>query len=1224
MRKLALLFVVALTLAATVTPVIALADDEFTVMSTDSTGPFETASSDVAKGPRWVVEFEDSADLTPTSRIADRVDRITAVRARLVRVAERSQATVIDALRGAGAEFEGFWLRNELVFEGTRALADSIAGIDGVARVRHERLYPRLRPVAISKAAATPEWGIEKIGADEAWAEGILGQGVVVGGIDGGVEHTHSALVDNYRGNLGGGTFDHNYNWWDPTGLCGPVPCPDPDGHGTHTMGTAVGGDGPGPYVMDVGVAPGATWIAAKGCEDFSCSESALLSSGQFMLAPTDLTGANPDPSRAPNIVNNSWSGGPGDPFYQDIVDAWVAAGIVPVFASGNPGPDCEQGGSPGDYNNVVSAGATDIDDLIADFSGRGPSAFGKVNPNVTAPGVDVVSSVPGDGFASFSGTSMAAPHTTGTLALIMSANPTLKADTATAIDILESTAHDILDDTCGGDPSGDPNNVYGDGRIDAALASIVARDGGTLTGTVTDSATSQPIEHATITIDDGSLVSGLPTDEDGRFTVLLPEGTYDLTVEAFGYLSATVTGVAVVKDETTTVDVALDAAPRFTVSGTVTRRGGAPLAGIDVSVTGTPLDPVVTDSGGSFSFELPAGSYEIVAHVIGCDAADPATVDVAGPGTPPVSIVVQPKLDLFGHGCEEIAFQWVDAQNQTALFGDDSFGRLRLPFEVEYYGQTYDTLYVDTNGYVALLNPFFSDFFHRPIPDGFDPSAAAYVLWTDLLIDGDASIDYQFLTSGDVDGVVVEWENVSLLSGEGPGSFEIKLWENGVIDMLYGDGVDVLGNGSNATIGIEDDTSTDALEYSFNSASVSPGMALRYRVVTDAKLVGTVTNVNNGKPVAGASITTNPGGRHTTTEANGTYELNMLSGDYTVDASAPLYGTASAAVTLPPDSVVDVSFELDAARARIRPRSIEATAGPNERVKAKVRVKNTGTLPLDWTATDSADPAGSRLARLLSSGIRVSPVQWGRSNLRPSGPLPKLDTTGMVRTIIAEDPAGDALEPPDVTLLDAAFTDTDIVMTMQMVDPVGEFAGYVLIDADQDPTTGVPGEEFFGLPEQEIGAEYLIDLFAVGEGVVFLVDLITFELIAEGPANVDGTTVEFAVPTGAFVAPTGTMNVAGVIGNFFGPTDWIPDVGNAQLPLAGFDAKWIKVKPAAGSVAVGERQKVKVILKSKTLSPGEYHGIVTFRSNDPFKSRIELRVTFVVTGPAPVADPGR
>src|SRR4029079_6586740 len=227
--------------------------------------------------------------------------------------------------------------------------------------------------------------------------------------------------------------------------------------------------DGPGPFTPDVGVAPGARWIAAKGCAPDGCPEDALLSSGQWILAPTDLNGENPDPSKRPDIVNNSWGGDPNDTFYLATVQAWRAAGIIPVFSSGNPGPDCGQGSAPGAFGEVFSAGATDIDDNIADFSGRGPSPFGKINPDVAAPGVDVISSVPGGGYEAFSGTSMAAPHVSGTIARALSAKPALLGDPnnyGPLTDAVRTTAVDHLDDSCGGAADGDPNNGHRDGRL--------------------------------------------------------------------------------------------------------------------------------------------------------------------------------------------------------------------------------------------------------------------------------------------------------------------------------------------------------------------------------------------------------------------------------------------------------------------------------------------------------------------------------------------------------------------------------------------------------------------------------------------------------------------------------------------------------------------------------------------------------------------------------------
>ncbi|MEV5766724.1 S8 family serine peptidase [Micromonospora sp. NPDC052213] len=107
-----------------------------------------------------------------------------------------------------------------------------------------------------------PEWGVTKIGADKVWNEHhTRGEGVVVASLDTGVQFDHPALVNSYRGNGGGKAFDHAYNWFDPSGGCAAAPC-DTQSHGTHTVGTTVGGDRAG---NRIGVAPGATWIAARG-----------------------------------------------------------------------------------------------------------------------------------------------------------------------------------------------------------------------------------------------------------------------------------------------------------------------------------------------------------------------------------------------------------------------------------------------------------------------------------------------------------------------------------------------------------------------------------------------------------------------------------------------------------------------------------------------------------------------------------------------------------------------------------------------------------------------------------------------------------------------------------------------------------------------------------------------------------------------------------------------
>ena len=235
-------------------------------------------------------------------------------------------------------------------------------------------------------------------------------------------------------------------------------------------MGIMVGDDG---GANKIGVAPQAKWLTCKGCEGSSCSSIALLECGDFILAPWDLSMANPDPSKRPHIVNNSWGGDGGQSFYRRTVQSWRAAGIFPAFSISNEGPFCTTAGSPGDYPETFSSGATDVFDAIADFSSRGPSLFGVTKPDIAVPGVRVRSSMPTNGYVSASGTSAASPHTAGTVALLWSFFPGLSRDIPGTEKKLRSTAA-ILNTTygCGGDSvTTHPNNAFGWGRADAFRA---------------------------------------------------------------------------------------------------------------------------------------------------------------------------------------------------------------------------------------------------------------------------------------------------------------------------------------------------------------------------------------------------------------------------------------------------------------------------------------------------------------------------------------------------------------------------------------------------------------------------------------------------------------------------------------------------------------------------------------------------------------------------------
>jgi subtilisin family serine protease len=382
----------------------------------------------------------------------------------LFNVAQTSQEDMLAYLNeqsqfDEGITYRSFYIVNAVAVTGDVNILDTLAARSDVAYIESIKEYSIPEPIpGEDNGINALEWGVSKIRADEIWADfGVQGEDVVVANIDTGVLDSHAALVNQYRGTV---TGSHDYNWYDPSGTF-PTQPGDNNGHGTHTMGTMVGDDGGS---NQIGVAPGAQWIAAKGCASSSCSGSHLLAAAEWVLAPYPIGGtpADGDPSKRPHLVNNSWGSSTSSTWYQASVQAWRASDILPVFSAGNSGPGAGTVGSPGDYAESFAVGATDSSDLIAWFSSRGPSSqTGETKPDVSAPGVSVRSAWNNGSYVSLQGTSMAAPHVAGCAALLKSLDPSLTIDQIE--NVLMSTAVDL------GSPGADDD--YGHGRIDCRAA---------------------------------------------------------------------------------------------------------------------------------------------------------------------------------------------------------------------------------------------------------------------------------------------------------------------------------------------------------------------------------------------------------------------------------------------------------------------------------------------------------------------------------------------------------------------------------------------------------------------------------------------------------------------------------------------------------------------------------------------------------------------------------
>lgn len=528
--------------------------------------PAVLAALDASGATDALIVLDARTDTSAATRIGDWTARGQWVVHALRTVADRSQAPLRQALDAQGARYQTFWITNAIqVYGATPAVLEAVAEFATVTRIRAPRTYALSEPVLTAPApvATGIAWGVTNIRADRVWQEyGVTGEGIVVSNIDTGVEFDHPALLASYRGNQGDGTVSHDYHWFDATGTCDGAPC-DHHSHGTHTMGTMVGDDGGD---NRIGVAPGATWIATNGCCPF---EEALIRSGQWLLAPTDRDGNHPDPARRPHIVNNSWGSKlpTDDPIMEDVLRAWADAGMFAVFSNGNHGPACRTSGSPGSRINNYSVGAYGEDNRIADFSSRGPGQGQSVKPDIAAPGAAVRSALNNGRYGLMSGTSMAAPHVAGAVALLWSAQPELVGNIAATRMLLDTSAVDTPDPQCGGEPGN--NNVYGEGRLDAyALVSLGVYGVGELVGQVVDADTGEPLAGATVTVT-GRVSRETTTDQDGRYELTLVAGEYEVRVDALDYDPMTVEQV-VDPGEVTTYNVALSPTPLVTIEGTV------------------------------------------------------------------------------------------------------------------------------------------------------------------------------------------------------------------------------------------------------------------------------------------------------------------------------------------------------------------------------------------------------------------------------------------------------------------------------------------------------------------------------------------------------------------------------------------------------------------------------------------------------------------------------
>ncbi len=450
-------------------------------------------SAITADDTEFILLLSEQADLSGALQMKTKQEKGDFVHQRLTEVARRTQGAITTTLSEMGIDYRPFWIANMIWVRGDVNTLAAMAKRSDIAHIfANPKVWldqPVIEPLGPSpQSVSAIEWNISKVRAPEVWAAGFTGQGITIGGQDTGYDWDHPALREQYRG-WDGTSADHNYSWHDaihdstgnPCGNDSSEPCDDHfSGHGTHTMGTMVGDDAS--HTDQIGMAPGANWIGCRNMDRGVGSPATYSECYQWFLAPTDLNDLNPDPSKAPHVINNSWScplfEGCTDPLVLlSVVEAVRAAGILTVHSAGNKGPFCSTIDSPAAiYDASFTVANSTSSDTIAASSSRGPvliDGSGRIKPDISAPGTSIRSSLPGGGYGLLSGTSMAGPHVAGLAALLFSAQPDLVGRVEQVERLITSSAVPINTlDECGGIP-GDvyPNNTSGWGRIDALNA---------------------------------------------------------------------------------------------------------------------------------------------------------------------------------------------------------------------------------------------------------------------------------------------------------------------------------------------------------------------------------------------------------------------------------------------------------------------------------------------------------------------------------------------------------------------------------------------------------------------------------------------------------------------------------------------------------------------------------------------------------------------------------
>jgi subtilisin family serine protease len=734
-----------------------------------------------------------------------------------------------------------------------RKLDPELSVEEAISRYRNHPKVEYIEPNYIVEANETPNdplfgqlWGMENTGqtggtagadisATTAW-DVFTGSGTaLIGVIDTGVDYTHPDLAANIYTNPGevpGNGIDDDLNGYvdDVRGWDFYNDDNDPmddHGHGSHVSGTigGVGNNG-------IGVA-GVCWtVKIMPLKFLSASGSGSTADAVDAVEYATMMGVN--------LTSNSWGGGGFSQALFDAINAANTAGILFVAAAGNSGANTDVSAHyPSSYAlpNIISVAATDDNDQLASFSN-----YGATTVDLAAPGVDILSTFPGNTYGSISGTSMATPHVSGALGLVFGRFPAIGhldaknlilnfADPLPNLSGVVATGGRLNAFFPIADPDSIPPGAVTDLAVDAAGSNWLIVDW-TAPGDDGYSGTASRyiVKYSATPIDalnfDAAMTAPNPPDPEMVGTM------QDMKIAGL--------------DFSTTYYVAMKAVDEFgNASGVSNLASGTTLGAPDIDVDPTSLSATLLAGAtttqtltlynvlqGTLDFEIPVPDLITLpplqaAYVeYGKDETDPRVGDpvLEGTGGP----------DSFGYRWVDSdepfgpTFDWTDISGTGTMAlssGDDSnVGPFPIGFPFSYYGVEYNSFRICSNGFLSFTSSS-TAYSNQPLPNAGAPANMVAPFWDDLNLTASGEVYYE----SDGSRLIVQWNNAAHYDSGSPYTFQAILNADGSIVFQY---LTVGSPDNSATVGIQNASGTDALQVVYNTAYAHDNLAIKIQAV--------------------------------------------------------------------------------------------------------------------------------------------------------------------------------------------------------------------------------------------------------------------------------------------------------------------------------------------------------------------------------------------------------